>query len=218
MKCNYLLIIFGFIFLIFFQSCGKSEKIKVVCLGDDITIGSIKTSLSDSYPVILNEILGEKFEVLNFATPKATIYNKPVTSFSNSWNFSNLNAYKPDIVVLMIGANDTKLNNWNNSYNCIKEDYIQLIGKIQSINSKSRIFVCTPICSFKNDEGIGDKTILENLSSIIRETAKELNIALIDLNIIFPINQSLFVDNIYPNGQGNKIIANEVSKIILKHL
>lgn len=53
------------------------QRIKVACVGNSITYG---TGLSDratqSYPVKLQKLLGERYEVENFGKPGATLLNQ----------------------------------------------------------------------------------------------------------------------------------------------
>ena len=61
-----------------FVCCALSaqQRIKVACVGNSITYG---TGLSDratqSYPVQLQKLLGERYEVENFGKPGATLLN-----------------------------------------------------------------------------------------------------------------------------------------------
>ena len=53
------------------------EKIKVACVGNSITYGTgVAEREKNAYPVKLQQMLGDKYEVGNFGKPGATLLNK----------------------------------------------------------------------------------------------------------------------------------------------
>ena len=52
------------------QSFSKKKPIKVACVGDQLTVGISK---SDNYPVFLQELLSDLFEVKNFGLNDSTV-------------------------------------------------------------------------------------------------------------------------------------------------
>lgn len=207
------LVIISILFLSL-ASCNE-KKVKIACVGDYITSGSDSINVfSESYPAILAQLLGSDFEVMNFGVSDAKINKECTKAYHKSNNYRNIQIYNPDIIILMLGSNDAIPTQWDRYASRLKKDYEELLTTFQGLSSSPDIYICTPICSFQNKLGIDDYTVSQNLSTMIRKIAKEKSLQLIDLNAIFPINQSLFFDNVNPDVEGNEIIAKEIYKII----
>ena len=55
----------------------QPSKIKVACIGNSVTYGyGLKNPITESYPVQLQKMLGEKYEVKNFGHSGATLLRK----------------------------------------------------------------------------------------------------------------------------------------------
>jgi len=137
---------------------GDGKK-KVACVGDSITFGaSIKDRKNNSYPCQLGKILGDKWEVRNFGVNCATLLKKGDTPYWNLKAYKNALAYKPDVVVIMLGTNDSKPGNWKNKKDFVS-DYIELVKSFQKLDSKPQVWVCLPVPAFPGKWGINEKTI-----------------------------------------------------------
>lgn len=198
--------------LVFTFSCTE-KKIKVACVGDYITSGSEHlTTYSESYPFILGELLGNDYEVMNFGVSEAKVNKQCSKAYIKSNNYGNLQIYNPDIIILIIGSNDAKPQLWDEYAERLRKDYEEMLDALHSLPASPKVYICTPICSFQNEHGIDDYTVSQKLSTMIRTIGKEKKLDLIDLNAIFPVNQSLFSDNLHPDAKGNDIIAKEIFK------
>ena len=127
-------------------------------------------------------------------------------------NFLDVFAYRPDIIIIMLGTNDTKSQNWNEeSY---AADYQALIDTFKTIPSKPKIFVCLPVPVFKTKWGINDSTITAGEIPIIENLAKKNNLQIIDLYHKMSGQGENFFDGIHPNEKGAKIMAEIIAKEI----
>ena len=81
--------------------CEPNGKVRVMCLGASTTANNISDGKSDySYPSLLQESLGDKYEVFNCGIGGWTSVDILI-------NFQlNLLKYKPDIIILYHGYND----------------------------------------------------------------------------------------------------------------
>lgn len=138
------IIYLSFILLIF-TSC--SNNTKIACVGDSITEGfGLAWQSSTSYPVVLDSILGPGYSVLNFGRSATTLRKKGDFPYWSCKEFHNVFALQPDIIVIQLGTNDTKSQNWNADSFAI--DYQALIDTFRTIPSSPRIFVCLPVPVF----------------------------------------------------------------------
>ena len=93
---------------------GNDERIRVSCVGDSLTYGSgvIKTREMDSYPAQLQIKLGTSHLVSNFGVRNATASADGDLPYIDSDAYKKSLESKPDIVLLMLGTNDSKTYNW----------------------------------------------------------------------------------------------------------
>src|ERR1044072_7428681 len=90
-------------------------KIRVACVGDSITWGSgVEGRESNSYPAVLQRLLGEKYEVSNFGVSGATMLKRGDKPYWEMSAFTDALAFKPNVVVIKLGTNDSKPQNRTN--------------------------------------------------------------------------------------------------------
>jgi lysophospholipase L1-like esterase len=101
------------------QAMLKPPVVRVACLGDSITFGSGANPLDRfSYPAQLARMLGDGYQVENFGVGSATLLFQGDKPYREQPQFQKAVDFDPDIVVLLLGANDTcgaPRNNWNHS-------------------------------------------------------------------------------------------------------
>lgn len=202
------------------NSALEQNQIKVACVGDSVTYGMNMPNWSkNAYPFVLREMLGSDYCVQNFGfsgRTVSTLGNKPYT---NEDIYRQSLEFKPDIVVLQIGSNDSKSYNWKGKENFSK-DYEALLESYESLESKPVIFVCTPPPAFavngKVKYDIEPQTITDEIAPAIRAIAKKHDLCVIDLEELFDSKPELFLDGLHPNPEGAKLFANTVFEQIKK--
>lgn len=184
--------------------------IKIACVGDSITYGqgvwlSRKT---DAYTAVLAELLGEEYQTLNYGLPNRTLQsagNMPY--FEERLAEESLDS-EADIVIFMLGTNDTKPNNWNKER--FEKEYKEAVEKYQSLDSHPQVYVMIPPQIFLEESG-GDKCssriLEEELAQIIPEIAEETGAEVIDLYTVTKDHPEWFDDGLHPNREGNRAIA-----------
>ena len=207
---------FTLFFLAIFLLSSCSDKImRVACVGDSITEGyGLSVQSKTGYPVILDSLLGSKYSVLNCGRSATTLQKKGDFPYWICKEFSNTFVYKPDIIVIKLGTNDTKPQNWHaDKY---KQDYQALIDTFKTIPTHPKIFLCLPVPVFKTRWGINDSTVVNGVIPIVEKLAKENGLNVIDLYHGMSNQGANFPDNIHPNEKGVKsmaaIIANTIKQ------
>ena len=119
-----------------------SGKVKVACVGDSITFG-YGISKGNSYPLQLQRMLGEKFEVRNFGVNSTTLLNKGDNPYEKEKAMGAAVEFEPDVVVIMLGTNDTKPLNWKYEGD-FAADYKELAGRFLELKSHPRIWLAHP--------------------------------------------------------------------------
>ncbi|MBR6954014.1 MAG: hypothetical protein IKH77_03095 [Clostridia bacterium] len=196
----------------------------VVCVGDSITFGAGVTGRENTYPAMLQTMLGEGFVVKNCGENGRTLQregmlNPPDASFNfpmTFWDSRVMNAAveaAPDIVIIMLGTNDAKAWNWNaENYT---GQYVELIRFFRSLPGEPQVFAVIPPPGFDAHEGVNaadpiDREILAALGDCIREAAQACGCPVIDLYSAFEGRGDLFPDGIHPNAEGNRILARQI--------
>lgn len=190
----------------------QSEKTttKVACVGNSITAGSgIKDTKNNSYPAVLGKMLGERYEVKNFGFSGRTLLNKGDRPYMKEQMYQDALNFQPDIVVIKLGTNDTKPQNWKYKEE-YKKDMLTIINEFQSLTSTPQIYVCYPAKAYDVKWGINDSIIVNDIIPIINEVAKEKNINIIDIHTATSNMEDNFPDKIHPNEAGAIVLAKEV--------
>ena len=195
---------------------GNNNKIKVACVGDSITYGyGIENRDKDSYPAQLGAILGEKYEVVNFGISGRTAMLSADKPYMYEEIYRQSKDYQPDIVVLMLGTNDTKKINWNKTN--FFEDFQLLIESYENLPSYPKVYVMTPPPLYldKNRPTYPNQdTLVKETIPLIKLAANKENVELIDLYTPFWNKPYLLSDGCHPNETGAEAIAKIVySKI-----
>ncbi|MBR3566739.1 MAG: hypothetical protein IKO46_09615 [Salinivirgaceae bacterium] len=199
-----------------FAACGSNEQIKVACVGDSITEGhGIKIQSRDDYPVVLNRILGDGYSVQNCGKSGTTVQKDADYPYWICKEFSNAVALNADIVVIKLGTNDTKPQNWNAER--FKTDYQSLIDTLKTNGRNPQIFVCTPAPAFSHGWGINDSVIVAGVIPAVAEIAQANSLTIIDLHKELADKQEYFkVDGIHPDEAGAAFMAEVIAKAIKK--
>jgi acyl-CoA thioesterase I len=205
------------IVLSFFISLSAQEKIKVACVGDSITFGAgIKDRVNHSYPAQLGKLLGDKWEVKNFGINGRTLLTKGDAPYVNSAPYKAALAFQPDVVIIKLGTNDSKPQNWSFKNDYIG-DYKKLIKSFQALDSKPAIWLCKAVPVFPERWGISDKVVQNEINPRIATIAKEMKLPIIDLYTPLKKHPEFFPDKVHPNAAGAKVMAEKMAPLLKKH-
>lgn len=193
------------------------EKTKVACVGDSITFGAaIKDRVRNCYPTQLGNLLGDSFEVRNFGRNGATLLREGDLPYFKQTQFKQAMEFQPDVVVIKLGTNDTKPQNWGKFSSDYRKDYVWLIEQFKKLPSKPRIYVCLPVPVAKDRWGIRESVVSEEVIPMVKEVSRITKTSVIDLYTPFEGKHNLIPDGVHPNGAGAKIIAQAVKQAISK--
>ena len=193
------------------------SKIKIACIGNSITFGSgVENREVNSYPAQLQKMLGDDYEVKNFGISARTMLRKGDHPYWKEQTYQNALEYSPDIVIIKLGTNDSKPQNWKYK-NEFEKDYKDFIASFSKLGSHPRIYLCKPVPVFLTDNSsISASVVSGEIIPIIEKIAKEENLPLIDLYTPFIGKEYLVPDKVHPNAAGAKLLAETVFKTITK--
>ena len=219
--CLWLLFSYQFAYLACAQDASKNKQsakddVKIACVGDSITFGAgIKDRANNSYPSQLSGLLGAGHSVKNFGVSGTTLSKKGDRPYWTTRQFRDAIDWKPDIVVIKLGTNDTKPNNWKHEGDLAK-DLKAMIATFRAQPSKPEVFLCLPVPAFPERWGIRDSVIKAELIPIIRKVAEAEKCPVIDLYKALDGKKQFFPDKIHPNKGGAEVIAKTVQAALEK--
>src|SRR5665647_403218 len=184
-------------------------KIKVACVGNSITYGwGIVNRDSFSYPAQLQRLLGNKYEVKNFGVGGCTLLKKGDSPYWDQKEFEEVQEWIPDIVVVMLGTNDTKPYNWKYA-NDFGPNYAEFLNVFKKLSGRPKVWAALPVPVFKDNYDITEK-VLELGISIIRKVARQEDVPVINLfKALKPYGKNFF-DGVHPDKLGAHYIAEGV--------
>ncbi len=189
----------------------RSDLIRVACVGDSITYGAgVEDREKNCYPAVLQSLLGDRYEVRNFGVSGATLMTKGDKPYVTETAYKKALAFKPNMVLIMLGTNDTKPKNWTHA-DGFTADYKSLIETFQKLDSKPKVILCTPAPAYPENFGISDERIRTGVKPKVEELGRELKLPVIDLYAAMSNKKELFPDKIHPNAEGAKRMAETIA-------
>jgi lysophospholipase L1-like esterase len=191
-----------------------TAPIKVACVGDSITFG-YNDSPGHSYPEQLQALLGSKWIIKNYGVGGRTLLRKGDAPWWNEQFFKDSHALNPDAVVIMLGTNDGKPQNWVHEDE-FYGDYKDLIESFKALPSKPHIWIMRPPPVIDpGGYGIIGKNV-DALLPVIDKLAADENVGEIDIHGALMPKPDLIPDRVHPNDAGAAIIAQTVAHAIAK--
>lgn len=197
----------------------SEDKKLVACIGDSITFGAgVQGRKEKTWEYYLNEILGDKIQVLNYGISGRTLQKEGDYPYTAEKFYDISRQLRADIYLIMLGTNDAKPYNWKKDrYHeeliTFSKSYLMTGGKV--------ILMTPPMCFPEEKTGvvafdIDEKTINDIVPEIVRKAAEELSLPLIDLRSFTEGHSEWFDDGVHPNAEGNKAIAGYIAEELKK--
>jgi acyl-CoA thioesterase-1 len=201
------------LFLQGYLGAAAQDTVKVACVGNSITEGH---GLTTPYPAALQQLLGEGYAVRNYGVGGRTLLKKGDFPYWNEARYREVLAWNPDIVVIKLGTNDSKPQNWQYKKEFIR-DYKALIKSFKRLPAKPKIYICKPIPVFEEKWGITESVVKNEILPALQKIARRSRVELIDLYTPMLGKASLTYDGVHPNDAGAALIAQEVYRVLQSH-
>jgi lysophospholipase L1-like esterase len=218
--------LFTAVSIIMLFAFAPQKKTKIIFFGDSITELGVKPEKYRGYILQMQDMLKAEKKDSQYELVGSGISGNKVYDLFLRMEEDVL-AKNPDVVVIYVGVNDVwhkTLLGTGTDPDKFEKFYQSIINKLKAKNIK--VAVCTPAV-------VGEKTDMSNpldgdlnrYSNIIRDIAKKNSLPVIDLRKSFqqylaknnPENKEkeiLTYDRVHMNDKGNKLIAEEMWKVI----
>ena len=188
----------------------RQKPLKVACIGNSVTYGAgLKDPATESYPAVLQNLLGTGYQIANFGRNGATLLKKGHRPYFRTPEFKAAIEYGADIAIIHLGLNDTDPRNWPDYSGDFTGDYSWLLDTLKKVNPKVRLFVSrlTPIFSGHPRFQSGTHNWHQQIQELMRGIASANQAQLVDLHSPLSNRPDLFNDNVHPDKEGAAIIA-----------
>lgn len=186
---------------------------KVACVGNSITFGmKIPDREVNSYPSQLQRMLGADYEVGNFGHSGATLMKRGYNPYMELPEFRQALDFKPDIVVIHMGINDTDPRTWPNYGGDFVADYLALIDSFKVVSPEARIIVAnlSPVNATHRRFRSGTRDWRLDARDAIVRAAGVAGAELIDFETPLNDRRDLIPDGLHPDAEGASLLARTV--------
>jgi lysophospholipase L1-like esterase len=191
----------------------EDRPVRVACIGDSITYSAFTGERAEtSYPAQLQKKLGAEFEVRNYGISGATMLKSGKLPYWGLSAFKDAQAFEPDIVVIKLGTNDSKPENWNAE--AYERDYREMVDGLQALPSKPAVIVCRPVPAFTGKFGISNEVVLNEIIPIVDRIASEKKLTVVDAYNALLGHGDTFPDGIHPNDVGCGFLADAIAPAV----
>ena len=194
-------------------AAGRQGPIRVACVGDSITLGT-GAGPGQSYPAQLGRMLGPRWQVANFGVGGTTMLRQGDRPYWDTSAFRDVAAFRPAVVIIMLGTNDSKPWNWRHREHFVA-DYRAMVEVYSRLPGKPRVFCCLPPpVAGRGNGGINEPVILEQIPRI-KKVAGRTKAEILDMHA--PLTECLEVltDNVHPNAVGAARLARTAYKALV---
>jgi len=202
-----------FLALLTSLSAFSQSPIKVAFVGNSITQGPGRDN-PNSYPLQVATLLGSSYEVKNFGVSGRTLLKKGDYPYWNEPQFQQVKDFQPDVVVIKLGTNDSKPQNWAHKADFVK-DYLDLIAEFRAhMPADGKVYVIIPVPVTRVNFGINPEVMNNEQRLMLMEIIQKSGAELIDLYTPLMDKPELLPDGVHPNNEGLSIMAAVVARRI----
>lgn len=189
------------------------SPIKIAFVGNSITQGPGRDN-PDSYPLQVGALLGDAYEVKNFGVSGRTLLKKGDYPYWNEPQFQEAKDFQPDVVLIKLGTNDSKPQNWAHRADFVK-DYLDLIAEFRAnMPADGKVYVIFPVPVTRENFGITPDVMNNKQRLMLFEIVQKSGAEVIDLYTPLQDKPELLPDGVHPNKEGLSIMANAIARRI----
>jgi lysophospholipase L1-like esterase len=191
------------------QPLATAHPIRITCVGAS-DVSSPTPYGTPNWPDYIALLLGYEYTITNCGASGTTMIQGGNAPYWNTAQYTNGLNSSPDIVIIMLGSNDSKPYNWVYQTNYTPDDE-QLINEYRNLPSHPRIYLNTLLTVYgPGNYDITDPIVTGQLCPIIKQIAFDENLPVIDVNAATKNMPQNFPDNVHPDIAGAKVVAQTI--------
>ena len=179
----------------------ESKLTRVACVGESITQGS-------TCPYRLLKMLRPNYIVGNFRVSGSTVSLNSKTPYMNQSRFQDALKFKPNIIVIMLGNNDTnpEISNEGN----FEAYYSRLVTSFQQLEGRQLIWIIKSPPIFTDNPNYNNTYLASTILPCIDKLADQMKLPTVDIYSALNNHSDYFMDGVYPDNKGAALIASKV--------
>ena len=191
-------------------------KKHVACIGDSITFGAgVNGKREETWEYFLNGLLGEEFQVLNYGISGRTLQKEGDYPYTADKFYPVSKYCGAETYLIMLGTNDAKPYNWDRDR--YEKQLAAFAKEYMDLSQKPEVILMTPPQCYVDPKigkvgfDIEAETIDGQITDIVKKTAADLGLRVIDLHALTQDHSAWFDDGVHPNREGNEEIAKYIA-------
>ena len=186
-------------------------KIRVACIGDSITAGAFVDS-AVRWTTVLQSDLGPGYDVENYGVSGTTLIKNGDSPYWKQHALTDAAAFQPNIVLIMLGTNDSKPQNLPAHPGEFQPDLRALIAEFTALPTHPKVWLALPPPVFGNGlAGISEDVLATTIRPAIREVARQTKCPVIDLGPTLASHPEDSRDHVHPNPAGHKLMGDAIA-------
>ncbi|MBF0786321.1 MULTISPECIES: GDSL-type esterase/lipase family protein [unclassified Streptococcus] len=186
-----------------------SGAVRVATVGDSLTYGyGLENRERDAYPSILATKLGHHYQVFNFGLSGRSLQSTSDYPYLQERNAQLSLESEADIVIIMIGTNDSRAPYWNKE-RFIKE-YGELVDRYLQMSSQPDVYLLVPPYVPTSRFGLNNDIVRTELQEIIPRIAEDRGLEWINLYSLTEGRLECYSDGLHLTPFGNQLVAEMV--------
>ena len=191
------------------QANAAARSVRITCIGAS-DVSTPTPYGTPNWPDYIAPMLGYGYVVTNCGASGTTMMKNGNAPYWNTQQFVDGTNSSPDIVIIMLGSNDSKSYNWANQTNYVP-DYESMINIYRNLPSHPRIYINTLLSVYgPGSYDITDPIVTGQLCPIIKQIAFDEHLPIIDINAATKNMPQNFPDNVHPDIAGAKVVAQTI--------
>lgn len=188
----------------------RDDRIRIAAVGDSNTYGAgllFQGRRHRSYPARLQQILGDRYQVLNYGVNRRTLQREGDWPYDGSPFAAASVAADADIVLIMLGSNDARGDNWNAA-----RFETELAAFVERYRARGAdVHLLTPPVAFENRRGVSWRIIQDEVAPIVRRVARNIGVGLIDVFDVTARAVTSHPDGIHLDARASALVARAVA-------
>lgn len=187
--------------------------IKIAAVGDSLTYGyGLENRREEAYPSVLLDLLGSHYQVSNYGMSGRSLLSTSDYPYLKENNAQASLQSEADIVIIMIGSNDSRAAYWNKEQ--FVKEYRDFVKAYIGLVSQPEVILVAPPYVPTSRFGLNNHVIRDELQQIVAEIAAELGLHFVNLYPITEGKMEYYSDGLHLTPLGNRVIAQEIFSVL----